>query len=120
MTDREALAEARNLVERFHTMIQQKITLDPDSWIAEAEASLIISFAKGIMKDRAAVSAAIAEPWSNRGEALEWAGEGKKPTEIASLMRISLETVKAHLDSARYKLRALNRPHAVAKALRAS
>jgi DNA-binding CsgD family transcriptional regulator len=52
-------------------------------------------------------------------EALEWAGEGKKPMEIASLMRISLEAVKAHLDSARYKLRALNRPHAVAKALRA-
>ena len=52
-------------------------------------------------------------------EALEWAGEGKTPAEIASLMRISLETVKAHLDSARYKLQALNRPHAIAKALRA-
>ena len=34
-------------------------------------------------------------------------------------MRISLETVKAHLDSARDKLQALNRIHAVAKALRA-
>jgi DNA-binding CsgD family transcriptional regulator len=34
-------------------------------------------------------------------------------------MRISAETVKAHLDSARYKLQALNRVHAVTKAIRA-
>ena len=33
-------------------------------------------------------------------------------------MKISSETVKAHLDSARYKLGALNRGHAVAKAIR--
>ena len=52
-------------------------------------------------------------------EALEWAAHGKKLTEIAALMSISVETVKAHLDSARYKLQALNRLHAVAKALRA-
>ena len=60
-----ALAEARRLVERFQTMIRKKITLDLDPWITEAEASLIASFATGIMKDRAAVSAAIVEPWSN-------------------------------------------------------
>jgi transposase len=46
-------------------MIRKKITLDLDPWITEAQASLIASFATGIMKDRAAVSAAIAEPWSN-------------------------------------------------------
>jgi DNA-binding CsgD family transcriptional regulator len=39
--------------------------------------------------------------------------------EIAAAMRIASETVKAHLDSARYKLQALNRTHAIAKALRA-
>ncbi len=44
---------------------------------------------------------------------------GAKPIEVAALMHISQETVKAHLDSARDKLHALNRVHAVAKALRA-
>ncbi len=52
-------------------------------------------------------------------EALEWSAEGKAVEDIAVLMRISHETVKAHLDSARYKLHSLNRAHAVAKAIRA-
>jgi LuxR family quorum-sensing system transcriptional regulator SinR len=52
-------------------------------------------------------------------EALEWAAEGKTVEDTATLMRISTETVKAHLDSARYKLQALNRVHAVTKAIRA-
>lgn len=52
-------------------------------------------------------------------EALEWSAEGKSVADIAVLMRISAETVKAHLDSARYKLQALNRTHAVTKAIRA-
>lgn len=46
-------------------------------------------------------------------EALEWSAEEKSMKDIAILMRISAETVKAHLDSARYKLHALNRIHAV-------
>ncbi|ACK52254.1 transcriptional regulator, LuxR family [Methylocella silvestris BL2] len=52
-------------------------------------------------------------------EALALVAQGKKPGEIAMLMRISNDTVKAHLDSARDKLQALNRVHAAAKALRA-
>jgi transposase len=60
-----ALVEARKLVERFQTMIRKKIALDLDPWITQARESLIASFAAGIMKDRAAVSAAITEPWSN-------------------------------------------------------
>ncbi len=51
-------------------------------------------------------------------EALAWTAEGKNVADIATLMRISAETVKAHLDSARFKLGALNRVHAVAKAIR--
>jgi DNA-binding CsgD family transcriptional regulator len=51
-------------------------------------------------------------------EALEWSAEGKSISDIAILMRISSETVKAHLDSARFKLQALNRVHAVSKAIR--
>jgi hypothetical protein len=60
-----ALVEARRLVERFQTMIRKKTMLDLDPWITKAQASLIASFDIGIMNDRAAVSAAIAGPWSN-------------------------------------------------------
>ncbi|WOJ91649.1 LuxR family transcriptional regulator (plasmid) [Methylocapsa polymorpha] len=52
-------------------------------------------------------------------EALECAAEGKSVEDMAILMRISAVTVRAHLDSARHKLQALNRVHAVTKALRA-
>lgn len=52
-------------------------------------------------------------------EALSWSAEGKAVEDIGVLMAISPETVKAHLDSARHKLGALNRTHAVAKAIRA-
>jgi DNA-binding CsgD family transcriptional regulator len=52
-------------------------------------------------------------------EALEWSAEGKTLADIAILMRISVETVKSHLDSARFKLQAINRVHAVTKAIRA-
>jgi LuxR family quorum-sensing system transcriptional regulator SinR len=51
-------------------------------------------------------------------EALAWTAEGKHVADIATLMQISAETVKAHLDSARFKLGALNRVHAVVKAIR--
>jgi transposase len=46
-------------------MIRKKIAVDLDLWIIEAKESLIASFALGLMKDKAAVSAAISEPWSN-------------------------------------------------------
>jgi transposase len=60
-----ALVEARTLVERFHVMIRMKIEADLESWIAEASASLLASFAAGIAKSKAAVRAAITQPWSN-------------------------------------------------------
>ena len=59
------LVEARRLMERFHAMIRKKIAADLEPWIAEASASLIASFANGIARDKAAVRAAITEPWSN-------------------------------------------------------
>jgi transposase len=60
-----ALVEARCLIERFHTMIRNKIAADLDPWTADASTSLIASFANGIKRDKAAVYAAITEPWSN-------------------------------------------------------
>jgi transposase len=60
-----ALIQARNLIDRFQTMIRRKARTELDPWIADARDSLFAPFANGILKDKAAVSAAIAEPWSN-------------------------------------------------------
>jgi transposase len=59
------LVEARMLVESFQTMVRKKLVADLDPWIATASLSLIGSFASGIIRDKAAVRAAITEPWSN-------------------------------------------------------
>jgi transposase len=59
------LAEAHAMIMRFQMMIRARADEDLDPWIRDAEKSLIASFARGIMKDKAAVRAAIKEPWSN-------------------------------------------------------
>jgi transposase len=59
------LVEARCLIDRFQAMIRTRAADDLEAWITEAGASLIASFASGITRDRAAVHAAITEPWSN-------------------------------------------------------
>jgi transposase len=46
-------------------MVRNKLVADIDPCIATASRSLIASFARGIIKDKAAVCAAITEPWSN-------------------------------------------------------
>ena len=60
-----SLIEARTLVDRFQAMIRTKNNVDLDPWIAEAKTSLVASFVTGIVKDKAAVRAAITQPWSN-------------------------------------------------------
>jgi transposase len=60
-----ALVEARRLIERFHIMIRTKVEGDLEPWIAAASTSLLASFAAGIAKSKAAVRAAITQPWSN-------------------------------------------------------
>lgn len=59
------LVEARILIDSFHSMIRKKIADDLEPWIISASKSLVASFASGILRDRAAVRAAITEPWSN-------------------------------------------------------
>ena len=59
------LAEARSLLDRFQAMIRCRAVADLDTWIADAEVSLLASFARGLGREKAAVRAAIAEPWSN-------------------------------------------------------
>lgn len=51
-------------------------------------------------------------------EALSWTAEGKTVNDIAVIMKLSPETVRGYLDSARNKLGALNRTHAVVRAIR--
>ncbi len=60
-----SLVEARTLIDQFHDMIRKKDEAKLDAWIANAKASLVSSFATGVLKDIAAVRAAITQPWSN-------------------------------------------------------
>lgn len=59
------LVQARTLIDRFHAMVRKRAEAELDPWITEARASLLASFATGIGNDRAAVRAAITEPWSS-------------------------------------------------------
>lgn len=59
------LVEARALINQFQSMIRLKAASGLEAWVMEARTSLIASFASGITRDRAAVRAAITEPWSN-------------------------------------------------------
>ena len=59
------LVEARQSIDRFHSMIRRKIKDDLTPWLEMARNSLVVSFANGIAKDEAAVRAAITTSWSN-------------------------------------------------------
>jgi len=59
------LVQAREIIAAFHAMIRKKSKADLDAWLERAQASLVASFANGITKDKPAISAAIALPWSN-------------------------------------------------------
>jgi transposase len=59
------LNTAREIIDDFHVMIRTRAVARLDPWIKTASDSLVTSFARGIMKDRDAVHAAIIEPWSN-------------------------------------------------------
>jgi hypothetical protein len=59
------LVTARNLMDRFHGMNQSRMSAELEPWITDAMPGLLGSFAKGIVQDRAAVHAALTQPWSN-------------------------------------------------------
>jgi transposase len=59
------LVEAREIIATFHAMIRKKSLADLEPWLERARSSLVASFANGVIKDQAAVSAAITSPWSN-------------------------------------------------------
>jgi transposase len=59
------LVEARDIIQEFQGIIRRKALAELDAWIGKARVSLVASFANGVSKDKAAVTAAIALPWSN-------------------------------------------------------
>jgi transposase len=59
------LVEARDIIQEFQGIIRRKALDELDGWISKARVSLVASFANGVSKDKAAVAAAIALPWSN-------------------------------------------------------
>ncbi len=59
------LVEAREIITEFHLIIRRKAGAGLAPWIERARASLVVSFANGVVKDEAAVRAAITSPWSN-------------------------------------------------------
>jgi transposase len=59
------LVEAREIVATFQAMIRKRSLADLEPWLERARSSLVASFAGGVIKDRAAVVAAITSPWSN-------------------------------------------------------
>jgi len=59
------LVEAREIVATFQAMVRKRLVDTLDPWLARAKSSLVASFANGVLKDRAAVAAAITSPWSN-------------------------------------------------------
>jgi transposase len=59
------LTTARDLLDRFHRIIQHRKDERLEQWIEEAKLGLMKSFVSGIVQDEAAVRAALTEPWSN-------------------------------------------------------
>ena len=59
------IVAARNLLDRFRTMVAAKEADDLTSWLRDAVGSELASFASGVKDDEPAVRAAIVEPWSN-------------------------------------------------------
>jgi len=59
------LVEAREIIATFQAMIRGRSLSDLTPWLERARTSLVAAFANGVMKDQAAVAAAITSDWSN-------------------------------------------------------
>ena len=59
------LVEAREIITAFQAMIRKQSLADLAPWLERTRSSSVASFANGVLKDVAAVSAAITSPWSN-------------------------------------------------------
>ena len=95
MCIRDSLTTARDLLDRFHRLIQQRKHEDLDAWIADAKSGLMASFASGIVQDQPAVKAALTETWSNG----QTEGQNTKLKLVKRQMygRASLDLLRARL-----------------------
>lgn len=59
------LVEARDVAAAFQAMVRKRSLAMLEPWLERAQSSLLASFANGVLKDKAAVAAAITSPWSN-------------------------------------------------------
>ena len=59
------LAAARHVLERFQAMIRKREPSGLDTWLSDASAGPLASFARGLRDDQPAVRAALSLPWSN-------------------------------------------------------
>jgi transposase len=95
------LVEAREIIAGFHLMIRRSAGGGLLPWTERARASLVASFARGVMNDEAAVQAAITSPWSNghiEGQITRlklvktsnvWSGENRSASGSARRRRIN-------------------------------
>ena len=89
------LMTARDLLDRFHRLIQHRQNKRLDEWLAGAKPGLMASFASGIAQDSAAVKAALTELWSNG----QTEGQNTKLKLVKRQMygRASLDLLRARL-----------------------
>lgn len=59
------LVEAHEVIAAFQAMIRRKSLTDLQPWLERAWTNLVASFVNGVIKDEAAVAAAITSGWSN-------------------------------------------------------
>jgi transposase len=59
------LVEARELIASFQGMIRKRAVTELGAWLARARSSLLASFARGVLKEEAAATAALNLPWFN-------------------------------------------------------
>lgn len=59
------LVHALEIVAEFQAMGRKRCLDLLDVWLERARSSLVVSFASGVLKDKAAVAAAIMSVWSN-------------------------------------------------------
>ena len=62
---RQFADHARELIASFQSMVRKRAAAELGAWLARARSSLVASFAMGITKDEAAVTAALNLPWCN-------------------------------------------------------
>jgi len=89
------LTTARDLLNRFHRLIQHRQFTRLDEWLGDAKQGLMASFASGIAQDHGEAEAALIEPWSNG----QTEGQNTKLKLVKRRMygRASLDLLRARL-----------------------